>query len=40
MRLTDVAVFAGASLLMVLTPGPNMIHLVSRTIRQDRASRR
>ena len=36
MRLTDVAVFAGASLLMVLTPGPNMIYLVSRSITQGR----
>ncbi|WP_193166352.1 LysE family translocator [Microbulbifer hainanensis] len=29
-------VFAGAALLMVLTPGPNMIYLVSRSICQGR----
>ena len=28
--------FAGAALLMVLTPGPNMIYLVSRSISQGR----
>ena len=29
-------IFAGAALLMVLTPGPNMIYLVSRSICQGR----
>lgn len=34
--LTDLLLFAGAALLMVLTPGPNMIYLVSRSICQGR----
>lgn len=34
MPLEHLALFAGASLLMVLTPGPNMIYLVSRSICQ------
>jgi threonine/homoserine/homoserine lactone efflux protein len=34
--LTDLALFAGAALLMVLTPGPNMIYLISRSICQGR----
>lgn len=34
--LPDLLVFAGASLLMVLTPGPNMVYLVSRSISQGR----
>lgn len=32
----DLIVFAGAALLMVLTPGPNMIYLISRSICQGR----
>jgi threonine/homoserine/homoserine lactone efflux protein len=31
-------VFAGAALLMALTPGPNMIYLVSRSLCQGRAA--
>jgi threonine/homoserine/homoserine lactone efflux protein len=31
---THMLLFAGASLLMVLTPGPNMIYLISRTLCQ------
>lgn len=31
---TQVVAFAGVSLLMVLTPGPNMLYLVSRSISQ------
>jgi threonine/homoserine/homoserine lactone efflux protein len=34
----DLAIFAGAALIMVLTPGPNMIYLVSRSICQGRAA--
>lgn len=34
--LPDLALFAGAALLMVLTPGPNMIYLISRSICQGR----
>jgi threonine/homoserine/homoserine lactone efflux protein len=34
--LNDLALFAGAALLMVLTPGPNMIYLISRSICQGR----
>ncbi len=30
----DLLIFAAASLLMVLTPGPNMIYLISRSICQ------
>lgn len=30
----DLILFAGAALLMVLTPGPNMIYLISRSICQ------
>jgi threonine/homoserine/homoserine lactone efflux protein len=33
----DLALFAAAALIMVLTPGPNMIYLVSRSICQGRA---
>lgn len=33
---TEWLVFAGAALLVVLTPGPNMIYLVSRSICQGR----
>lgn len=32
----DLWLFAGAALLMVLTPGPNMIYLLSRSICQGR----
>lgn len=34
--LSDLLVFAGAALLMVLTPGPNMVYLISRSICQGR----
>jgi threonine/homoserine/homoserine lactone efflux protein len=34
--LNDLLLFSGAALLMVLTPGPNMIYLISRSICQDR----
>ena len=34
--LDDWLLFAGAALLMVLTPGPNMIYIVSRSISQGR----
>jgi threonine/homoserine/homoserine lactone efflux protein len=30
----ELLLFAGAALLMVLTPGPNMIYLISRSICQ------
>lgn len=33
---TELLLFAGAALLMVLTPGPNMIYLISRSICQGR----
>jgi threonine/homoserine/homoserine lactone efflux protein len=33
---SDLLLFAGAALLMVLTPGPNMIYLLSRSICQGR----
>ncbi len=36
--LNDLLIFAAATLLMVLTPGPNMIYLVSRSISQGRAA--
>lgn len=36
--LPDLMLFAGAALLMVLTPGPNMIYLISRSICQGRAA--
>lgn len=32
----DLLLFAGAALLMVLTPGPNMLYLISRSICQGR----
>ena len=32
----DLLVFAGAALLMVLTPGPNMVYLISRSICQSK----
>ncbi|SFA99383.1 Threonine/homoserine/homoserine lactone efflux protein [Pseudomonas sp. NFIX10] len=34
--LPDLLIFAAAALLMVLTPGPNMIYLISRSICQGR----
>ena len=34
--LSELALFAGAALLMVLTPGPNMIYLLSRSLCQGR----
>src|SRR5216110_377760 len=34
----DLLMFAGAALLMVLTPGPNMIYLISRSICQGRTA--
>lgn len=34
--LNDMLLFAGAALLMVLTPGPNMIYLISRSICQGK----
>jgi threonine/homoserine/homoserine lactone efflux protein len=36
---TDLLMFAAAALLMVLTPGPNMIYLISRSICQGRKAR-
>lgn len=34
--INDLLLFAGAALLMVLTPGPNMIYLISRSICQGK----
>jgi len=34
--INELFLFAGAALLMVLTPGPNMIYLISRSISQGR----
>jgi threonine/homoserine/homoserine lactone efflux protein len=34
--VSELLLFAGAALLMVLTPGPNMIYLISRSICQGR----
>jgi len=34
--INELLTFAGAALLMVLTPGPNMIYLISRSICQGR----
>lgn len=36
--LNDLLLFTGAALIMVLTPGPNMIYLISRSICQGRAA--
>ncbi|WP_267285436.1 LysE family translocator [Billgrantia pellis] len=36
--LTDLLLFAMAALIVVLTPGPNMIYLISRSICQGRAA--
>jgi threonine/homoserine/homoserine lactone efflux protein len=33
---TDLVLFAGAALIMVLTPGPNMVYLLSRSLCQGR----
>ena len=33
---SDLVLFAGAALLMVLSPGPNMVYLISRSICQGR----
>jgi threonine/homoserine/homoserine lactone efflux protein len=35
---TELLMFAAAALVMVLTPGPNMVYLVSRSICQGRAA--
>ena len=34
--LNELLLFAGSALLMVLTPGPNMVYLISRSICQGR----
>src|SRR5690349_7465060 len=34
--INELLLFAGAALFMVLTPGPNMIYLISRSICQGR----
>ncbi|MEO3691854.1 LysE family translocator [Roseateles paludis] len=36
--LTTLLLFAGAALLMALTPGPNMVYLISRSLCQGRAA--
>jgi threonine/homoserine/homoserine lactone efflux protein len=36
--INELLLFAGAALLMVLTPGPNMIYLISRSICQGRTA--
>ncbi|MES2187804.1 MAG: LysE family translocator [Pseudomonadota bacterium] len=38
LSLTELAWFALAALLLVLTPGPNMVYCVSRTLCQGRAA--
>ncbi len=35
---SDLLLFAGAALIMVLTPGPNMVYLISRSICQGPAA--
>ncbi|MBW8808292.1 MAG: LysE family translocator, partial [Lysobacter sp.] len=35
-ELSALLAFAGLALVMVLTPGPNMVYLVSRSICQGR----
>jgi threonine/homoserine/homoserine lactone efflux protein len=35
---TELALFALAALVMVLTPGPNMLYLISRSLSQGRAA--
>lgn len=37
-EITDLLLFSGAALLLVLSPGPNMIYLISRSICQGRAA--
>jgi threonine/homoserine/homoserine lactone efflux protein len=37
-QLDELLLFAGAALLMVLTPGPNMVYLISRSVCQGRAA--
>jgi len=34
----ELALFAAAAFVMVLTPGPNMVYLVSRSLCQGRAA--
>jgi threonine/homoserine/homoserine lactone efflux protein len=36
--ITELLVFAGAALLVLVTPGPNMIYLISRSICQGKAA--
>ena len=36
--LTNLLTFAAIALTMVLTPGPNMVYLVSRSISQGRTA--
>ena len=36
--IASFSLFAGAALLMALTPGPNMIYLISRSLCQGRAA--
>ena len=36
--LSQLLLFAGASLLMALTPGPNMLYLLSRSLCQGRVA--
>ena len=36
--MNDLLLFAGAALLMVLTPGPNMIYLISRSTCQGKSA--
>jgi threonine/homoserine/homoserine lactone efflux protein len=36
--LTELLVFAGAALVVLITPGPNMIYLISRSICQGKAA--
>lgn len=38
LSLSDVALFALTSLVLVLTPGPNMVYCVSRALSQGRAA--
>ncbi len=38
MNTSHWAMFAGAALLMVLTPGPNMVYLISRSLCQGRGA--
>jgi threonine/homoserine/homoserine lactone efflux protein len=38
LQLHELALFALATIVMVFTPGPNMIYCVSRTLCQGRAA--